>query len=252
MIGIFPYKKGLESTSLLKGAGATVLNKLSKPRRGRVCHSWGMREIPAWSNRVLWVNNPAAIPLVSNKLNWFRTGLGPESTESKEEAQAYAAIKGNKIVCRTKLEGCGGAGIVIARNAEQVVDAPVYTMYHKKSSEYRVMFSPSTGLVYAWSKRRPEGREFTKDELLIRTDSMGYVYQREREVPLAVTLQLNKVGAELEKLGLNLGAYDVGYNKADDTAVVYEVNTAPGLNEDTAACTMRAIKMIGGYLRERR
>jgi hypothetical protein len=41
------------------------------------------------------------------------------------------------IVCRTILNGHSGAGIVIANNRGEIVNAPLYVKYMKKRDEYR-------------------------------------------------------------------------------------------------------------------
>ena len=56
----------------------------------------------------------------------------PEWTTDK----AVATTWGTDVVCRTKLNGHSGAGIVLGT----VVDAPLYVKYKKKRHEYRVHF----------------------------------------------------------------------------------------------------------------
>ena len=46
--------------------------------------------------------------------------------------------EGNTVVARTILNGNSGAGIVLVENEEQLVDAPLYTVYIPKKQEYRV------------------------------------------------------------------------------------------------------------------
>ncbi len=246
---ILPWMKGLASARLLREAGCKLRYGTSNPKAG-VATSWGCRTAPPWADRMKWINHPSGVRHVSDKLAWSQLGLGPESTTSIVTAKQWASEVGEKVVCRTVLNGRSGEGIVIARNAEQVVDAPLYTQYFKKDREYRVVFSPVTGVVYKASKRLRPNTELERDALLVRTLANGFTYQVEHELlPLAVCCVIRVVGAQLsEQCGLNLLAYDVAYNSGEDRAVVIEANTAWGMNEYSAELTAAAMVSIGEML----
>lgn len=248
---IYPYKVGLNSTRLLREAGCAVRYDTSRVRQG-VAIAWGNRTPPPWSDRVTWINDPASLVRVSNKWRWAETcsyyGFGPTHTQHTDVAQSWAGVKGRKVLCRTLLNASRGRGIVVARNAEQVVDAPLYSVYFKKNQEYRVIMTGAGEVVYFASKRRPDGLEMDRDAKLIRTSDSGYVYQTEETIPYAVLEATKEAAVTLSTMGLHLLAYDVGYNSEDNTACVFEANSAPGLNEDSAPLVVAAINNLGETL----
>ena len=246
---IYPYKKGLNSTKQLREAGCKVRYDTSRVRQG-VAIAWGNRTPPPWAAAVTWINDPASIHRVAYKLAWAEhcrnTGFGPKQTVDKEEAMSWADQRGEKVLCRTLLNASGGRGIEVARTADEVVDAPLYSRYFKKNREYRVIMDNKIGsVVYCASKRRPNGVELEGDDALIRTLDRGYVYQTEEIVPYPVLAACQDVASWATQYGLNLLAYDVGYNSEENTACVFEANTAPGLNVDSAPLVVAVMEEMG-------
>lgn len=241
---VYPYKKGLNSTARLRDAGCPIRYETSRVRGG-VATSWGNSTLPPWWSNTRWINNPQAIPLVSNKLMWVQLDLGPNSTVEKTIAEQWAR-DGHIVMCRTILNGSGGAGIVVARSAEEVVDAPLYTSYFKKQREYRVVFSHLLGCHYVASKRLRADTELDRDTRLIRTTDTGYVYQVEHDpLPTAVLDELMRASTVLHSHGLNILGYDVAYNTETDTACIIEANSAFGLNDYSAPIVANAMEQLG-------
>ncbi len=247
-IVLYPYKKGLNSTKQLREAGCKVRYATSCPKQG-VAMSWGNSVAPPWVDKMKWINHPSGISLVSNKLNWVEEGLGPEYTTDPQEAKEWASVKGEKVMCRTVIDGSGGEGIVVARNPDQVVLAPLYTRYFRKTREYRVVYSQATGVVYAASKRLRTNISLDRDSLLIRTKDNGFVYQMEYDVlPDPVLIVLAFAGIWLSHSGLSLLGYDVAYNEEEGTACIIEANSAFGLNEYSAQLVYDAMSDIAEEL----
>lgn len=153
------------------------------------------------------------------------------ATTDKAEAQSWID-SGHRVLARTILNGHGGAGIhVHDRNTnEQLPDAPLYVKYVPKKREFRV--HTFNGNFYVTEKkrmaveRRPEN--FNK---YIRNHSNGWVFCREMEpVPEEV---LSQAQAAVNALNLVFGAVDVGWHP-EHGVCVYEVNTAPGCDNETA------------------
>lgn len=248
---IYPYKKGLNSTGLLRDAGSAVRYGTSNVRKRRAAIAWGNRIMPEWGNRVTWVNNPLAVPLVADKMNWARwcddnknahlVPYLPEFLFDKDEAIG-AIGDGDIVLCRTKLNASSGKGIVVARLPDEVADAPLYSVYKKKQREYRIVYGHRSGVTYISSKRRRADADMSKNDKLIRTMDNGWVYQSETDIPDAVGEAIGNVGTALFRLGLGLLAYDVGYDVDEDSACIYECNTAWGLNVASAEATLNAIK----------
>ena len=212
------------------------------PRIGRhLVVNWGNSHEPTWNNHVQWVNAPHHVALASNKLKsfkafWENQVAIPEWTEDKTIAQEWTT-EGDRVYCRTLLNGCGGAGIVIGTNTENVVDAPLYTKNVKAKYEYRIHVM-NNKVIDIQQKKKREG--FQGGISGIRNFVNGWVFCREEVVaPEVVKDQALKA---VQALGLDFGAVDVGYRTIDDKAFVYEVNTAPGIEGSTLTNYVRAFK----------
>ena len=125
---VYSYKKGLDSVARLVKQGIGVWYDTSKPRRGRVVCSWGASDQPPWYDRVKWINDPAAIPLVADKLKWAEFCRGRDHviqfTTNTAEARTWADGERQKVLCRTLTNASGGRGIVVARDAFPLIGTP--------------------------------------------------------------------------------------------------------------------------------
>lgn len=159
------------------------------------------------------------------------------TTISRQEAEQWIA-DGARVVCRTILNGHGGAGIVLASTIEELVDAPLYTKYTKKKREFRihVVLDANNNVVghsVREKRRRADwqdmGEQFNK---FIRNHDNGWIFAAtlREEMPVGV---VDTAIAAVCGLGLKMGAVDCGWHP-DSGTVVYEVNTAPGCDEVTA------------------
>ena len=147
----------------------------------------------------------------------------PEWTTSKEEAAA-SIRNGRKIVCRTNLEGYGGAGIVIAETVEQLVDAPLYVRYVPKQEEYRIHVMNGEAF---FVQRKARKMEVPDDQVNWKVRNLeGFIYANQNvEVAQEVKdLAIAAVGALL----LDFGAVDIIVTNRGKSYVL-EVNTACGL-----------------------
>jgi len=145
-----------------------------------------------------------------------------------------------KIVCRTLITSSAGKGIVLADKPEELVDAPLYTIYYKKNKEYRYHILGGRVLDVQQKKRLSkeelESRGFTtRPPSYIRNLANGYIFAREgvESVPEISEVAINAVKA----LELDFGAVDMLVNTDSDgkyiDCCVCEVNTAPGLTGTT-------------------
>jgi glutathione synthase/RimK-type ligase-like ATP-grasp enzyme len=149
----------------------------------------------------------------------------PEFTESKEKAMEMAQT--NPVVCRTLLRAKAGKGIVIADTPEQIVDAPVYVAYHKKTNEYRVSLYRGE-VVCIREKRLKKGYEAPAGrDGRVRSHDNGYVFC-EPLVPLSeAAITMCKEAAKITKS--DIVGIDLAYHKTTDYYFMLEVNTAPGM-----------------------
>lgn len=153
------------------------------------------------------------------------TGVSiPPHTTDKAVATGWAG-EGKVVVCRRKLNGHSGAGIVVAARVEDIVDAPLYTQYVKKAKEFRVHVA--FGQVIDVQAKRKRIDFSGEVNFAVRNHDNGWVYCRENiEEPADLRDQALR---SISALGLDFGAVDIIYNQHYNKCYVLEVNTAPGL-----------------------
>jgi hypothetical protein len=205
--------------------------------------NWGNSNPPtSWNCPDNILNKPYNVAIASNKLSTFNALREasintPKYTSSKGEAQEWIEEDG-VVLCRTKLNGHSGEGIVIARVIEDLVDSPLYVLYKKKRSEYRVHVFKGT-VLSVQEKRRDTEVERDQDQALIRSHDNGWVFCREN---VTEDVRLRDIATQaIKTLGLDFGAVDIIYNQREDTYYVLEINTAPGLTGQTLEEYVHAI-----------
>lgn len=201
------------------------------PREGDFIINWGSSISPSWQ-----ANKLNSVESVSNSTNKYKTFVKllehtvPTVTYSidKEVAQSWVE-EGNKVFCRTLLTGHSGKGIIIASTAEELVDAPLYTLAFPKTNEYRVhVWNGEVLDVQEKLKREGTGRRRDYD---VWNHGNDFIFARlhVEPTPELITHSIKAVQA----LDLDFGAVDIGYNRRTNTYAVFEVNTAPGLTGTT-------------------
>ncbi len=244
-IRLIPYKQGSRSAaSLARAIGGKCL-KVDGTSRFRntpndFLINWGRTErLPNIDYRYV-LNHPEAVAQVSNKLTFFEgvkadgyDNLIPQFWTNKEDIPDDAF----PIVCRCLLNSHSGRGIVLASSRDELVDAPLYTQYVKKQDEYRIHFAwplkapdREESIILAVQQKR---RRLDVDEpnWQIRNHDNGFVYAREGVVPPEVVISAaNTIFSHCTEL--DFGAVDVGFHEGHG-AIVYEVNSAPGLEGAT-------------------
>lgn len=182
------------------------------------------------------VNSPRRVGYVSNKLNFFKL-VGNKCrtvpyTTSKDAVREWLR-KGKTVVARTILNGHSAKGVVLLDSTSAtLVDAPLYTLYVPKMSEFRVHVVGSRVIDI---QRKVLSKEF-KDKnrninWSIRNLANGFIYQRhDVNPPKDVVDQALKA---FNATGLDFGAVDVLWNQKKQKAFVLEINTAPGLEGTT-------------------
>ena len=203
---------------------------------GKAIINWGAGTLPDQVDvcqRIL--NKPEAIRKASNKLKSFElfqeAGVTiPPFFTDYGDAEDWMIDNDGAVVCRTVLNGHSGAGIVIADTVDELVAAPLYTVYIKKQEEYR--YHVFMGQVVD-IQRKARKRDVPDDAVnwQVRNLDGGFIFAREGVVasPVASEEAVKAVAA----LGLDFGAVDLIYNAREDKYYVLEVNTAPGLSGTT-------------------
>lgn len=249
-VRVYPYKQGSASAKkLAEATGGKVLkhvNSKFKPRLGDVVVNWGSSRLPDFAPATT-LNSAEAVAVAGCKLKTFQLLLQKgvrhptfyDWREGLEEDIADGEIQ-FPVVCRTKLNGHSGEGIVIANTPEELVDAPLYTKYIKKKDEYRVHVVKDA-IVFIQRKARKLDCENPNWQVRNLAGGFAFVEVDILEVPEDVTQQaLDAVAA----LGLDFGGVDVIWNDKEGKAYVLECNTACGLEDRTAERYAEAFRQL--------
>lgn len=229
---IYGYKRGSKSIRLLRDkiksmgfrACSGSPNSPRVPKNFDLVLTWGTSRVPDWVPKQ-YINTPDKIRIATDKLLTFQKLLEsnlpiPEFTVDIEEAKSW--LPKRKVVCRTLLRSREGRGIIIAESPEQVVPAPLYVKYCRKTHEYRVHVWKGT-IIDVSEKRKRLGSIGGP----IRNHANGWVFCHNNvnmPVPVGVAA-CNAVSA----LNLDFGAVDVIWNQKTGKEYILEVNTAPGI-----------------------
>lgn len=221
-----PYKNGLNGLGLvkekLKELGHKVLEikvvgSKYKQKKEDIVIKWGTKTDKIEQYTKFSKNNV-------QHANW---------SFNIEDAKVWVSNK-HKVICRTILNGHGGAGIVVAKAIEELVDAPLYTVYTPKKREFRVHIVISANHLVPYvaeKKQRLEGKRPEGNEKYIRNHENGWVFCKNPEnVPPEVLEEAYKA---VQALGYQFGAVDIGWHP-ETGPCVYEVNSAPGVDNTTA------------------
>ncbi len=252
---IYPYKLGSHSARNL----ATLLNTRRVRANGRyvpkAAHlvvSLGAHTPPNWGHYaalrgVEVINHWDRIGNAQNKLTALRilreNGVAvPAFTASKEQAKEFFTQRRSVVFCRTLLNSHGGRGIVIARSPEELVNAPLYTKYFPKRVEYRVHVFKGKIIDIAQKRlvnqERRAAIEATRNQL-IRNLENGWIYAR---AGLEISEDVKQACIKAcNLLQLDFGAVDCAVDD-EGKYVIFEVNTAPGLEGTTLTSYANAIK----------
>ena len=215
-------------------------------KRQPIIINWGSTNLPVSVQNCPILNTPDCVERVANKLTFFQLMndwpyLIPEWTADKTVAENWITENKWLVVCRTKLKGHSGAGIVLAATVEELVDAPLYVRYIPKKEEYRIHVFDNQMIDV---QKKAKKRDAENVNYKIRNVANGFIYMRENVVPPDC---VRDVALEcMLHTGLVFGAVDVVYNEKNNRAFVLEVNTAPGLEGQTVQSYAEAFNNLRG------
>jgi hypothetical protein len=246
---VLPYRQGSRGAKALanalpRGRVLKLQGSTFTPRNDDIVINWGNTQgvPPGVIGRMnlpvcTLYNWPEDILNASNKLNFFQLmreeghdNIIPPFWTNQEEIPDEAF----PIVCRTTLAGHSGAGIVIAGNRRDLVNAPLYVKYIKKQQEYRIHVGRREEQSIIIAMQRKARRLEVPDERVnwsVRNHDNGFIFAREGFVVPNVCQEAATLA--LAASGLDFGAVDVIYNERSGRAYVLEINTAPGLEGQT-------------------
>lgn len=250
---LFPYMKGSKGAKALAAALGIKRIKLEnskfKPNANKLVINWGSSKIPANYEKCKEVLN-FSVGKVSNKLTFFnmihdKPYCIPYAS-TLEWATELFSKKGDKVVCRTILNGHSGNGIIIANSPDELVECKLYTKYIPKKEEYRIHVFEGKSF---WVQRKARKREVEDNNVnwQVRNNKNGFVYQAtDVVVPPSVIECAEDV---VTTCNLKFGAVDVIWNDKTQKAYVLEINSAPGLHGRTLeAYKERFGKWLKGFL----
>ena len=210
----------------LLGRNARLVRRSEVPRQYRTVINWGNTQGLSYNpSRVTVLNKPEAVRLAVNKTSTFES-LSAAGVRHPAYCTSLPETWGGIWLARTTVTASGGEGIVVLREGDTIVEAPLYTKYIPKVHEYRLhVFGDS--VFFAQQKRRERDAEQARDARLIRNRHNGWVYAIS-EVHPSDDCKAQAVAA-VRALGLDFGAVDLIVGRDDGLAYVLEVNTAPGI-----------------------
>lgn len=134
------------------------------------------------------------------------------------------------ICARTLINSSQGKGLVICQ-ADNLVNAPLYTQYVKKKYEFRTQVYAGRALRTTIKlKKRDAERQTTQ----IRNLSNGFIFANVPDALAAVKQQVEELAIRAcAAVGYKYGAVDIVYNEKHGQAYVLEVNSAPAMEGTT-------------------
>lgn len=229
---VYPYKQGSKGAKALaealKGKVLKHVGSKFRPRLGDVVVNWGSAAPPVLAPATTLNEN---VRVAQCKLATFKAlGAAGVRVPNFWEPEDRVVNPDFPVVCRTKLRGHSGDGIVIANNADELVAAPLYTKYVKKKDEYRVHVLRDKAF---FIQRKARKLDNDNPNWLVRNLAGGFVFVEAPadEVPADV---INQAVATIAALNIDFGGVDVIWNDKEGKAYVLEVNTACGLEDRTA------------------
>src|SRR5688572_274250 len=151
---------------------------------------------------------------------------------------------GKTVIQRNTLTGRRGEGIVVCdRGTAPDNRGRLWTRYFDRKDEYRVHVMGGRVIDVQKKRLKTEVRDEIRrkeeaglpigDVFRIRSYENGWVFCREGVIcPSSV---LNAAIAATRACGLDFAGVDAGFRRSDNSARVFEVNTAPGIEGTTVS-----------------
>jgi hypothetical protein len=242
---MYPYGYSNSALDLVEGLQGRLIKRegssyVYKP--GHTVINWGSAACPRVLQGVPVLNRFEAVRVATSKLATFdalsRAQVAHvDVTTSLEEARAWNAR--SKVLGRDLDHGSQGRGIVVYQPGELTKGHKFYTKYYKKERELRIHVFQGR-VIFEQEKLKKNGAD--NADKYVRSHDRGWCFAfhhlTEKPIPLVVReLAISSVAA----LGLDFGAVDIGWNSKSGPRV-FEVNTAPGIEETSLNAYIGAFK----------
>lgn len=149
----------------------------------------------------------------------------PDNTTQMDIARQWIE-QGEIVFCRKVLDGCNGAGIVVARTIEELSSAPMYTKYVYNDREFRVHVFKGEVIFFT---EKGIARDASPNPNPMIKSGNDWSMQWVDDIHDFIKEDAIKATAAI---GLDFAAIDMGYSEStfgnDDACWVFETNTAPG------------------------
>ncbi len=244
---IYSWKGGyLQALGLADNLPGLIIkreNSNYRYQKGDTVINWGSSVRPPMMQGLPMLNPPELVGI--GKLKTYHllkeTGVKTlEYTQQNDTAKGWQRA-GYKVVGRDSNHGMGGVGITVYQPDAQLKNHKFFTKYSKKEREFRIHCFLGK-VIFVQEKLKKNG-EVNADKY-IRSHGRGWCFAFKhlplRPVPDGVTeLGLAAVNA----LGLDFGGVDIGWS-AKGGATIFEVNTAPGIEETSLAAYVKTIQRL--------
>lgn len=247
---LFMYRHGPSAggRALARRVGARLIrlhNSRYVYRPGHLVLNWGASEIPDVPHHAV-INNPVAVGIAQSKRHTYdalkEAGIATcEYTVDWNVAHDWL-YSGYRVIHRTLDRGSQGRGMTVYSRDGTEYSLPIgdfeaiepsgfYVKVFgdvRSNVEYRIHVMD--GRVIDRQQKRRRSNNENGSHPYVRSSSNGWVFCREG---LDVDGEVDKAAIEAVKaLGLDFGAVDLA-RSARGEVCVYEVNTAPGLENTT-------------------
>lgn len=218
-----------------------ILQENSKYRKkpGHVLINWGSTQPFKYK---FDLNPPENVAIAAHKLETFRVLHAadvaiPKWTLNPEVAATWE----DKIIGRDTATGRGGVGITVYKAGEQLGKHLFYTSYFRKKREFRIHVFKGE-VIFQQEKLKKRGVENV--DKYVRSHDRGWCFAfnhlPDSPVPSEVRDEASKA---VEAIGLDFGAVDIGWHHVNGVCV-FEVNSAPGLEESSLEAYAKAISAL--------
>lgn len=247
---IYPYGPSNSAIELNQALDGLLIKRERSTYKYRPDHlviNWGCTKRPAVLAGVPCMNPFEKVVTSTSKIATFDL-LRKQGIQTipwtKDKTEAMHWLKNGKILGRDLDHGSQGRGITVyAKGTPQraVKDHLFYVPYVKKTRELRVHVMNGK-VIFLQEKLKKNGHE--DRDPYIRSHLRGWVFGFKHLEEKPVDPSVLDIGIKAVKaLGLNFGAVDIGWSK-EAQATVFEVNTAPGIEETSLVKYVEAFKRI--------
>lgn len=228
--------------------GKVIKREGSKYRRkkGHTIINWGnSHPAPAGID----LNQPAAVATAVSKMRTFRAleaaGV-PTVTWTQDQTVAQQWAVEEKVVGRDIDNGRTAAGITLYRKGSQIGKHLFYSRYFRKQRELRVHVFCGR-VIFEQEKLREKSTDDHDPYIRAHGRGWNFAFKHLAERPIPEEVRQAALGA-VKALGLDFGGVDLGWN--DGRVVVFEVNTAPGLENSTLQAYVNAIEELNNVVKD--